>query len=67
MIAPVFELMPMLLVENTEVSRLRVACAADLGQQLRLASEQVIEGEFKDLKTPEIAPPSVTPSAELTS
>jgi hypothetical protein len=61
----------MLLVENTEVSRLRfpdpVACAADLGQQLRLASEQVIEGEFKDLKTPEIAPPSVTPSAELTS
>ncbi len=38
-----------------------------LGQQLRLASDQVIDGEFKEVKTPEIAAPSVTPSAELTS
>jgi hypothetical protein len=38
-----------------------------LGQQLRLASDQVIEGDFKEVKTPEIAAPSVTPSAELTS
>jgi hypothetical protein len=38
-----------------------------LGQQLRLASDQVVEGEFKEVKTPEIAAPSVTPSAELTS
>jgi hypothetical protein len=38
-----------------------------LGQQLRLASDQVIEGEFKEVKTPKIAAPSVTPSAELTS
>ncbi len=38
-----------------------------LGEQLRVASDQVIEGEFKEVKTPEIAGPSVTPSAELTS
>jgi hypothetical protein len=35
-----------------------------LGQQLRLASDQIVEGEFKEVKTPEIAAPSVTPSAE---
>ena len=35
-----------------------------LGEQLRVASDQVIEGEFKEVKTPEIAAPSVTPSAE---
>ncbi len=38
-----------------------------LGQQLRLASDQMIEGEFKEVKTPEIAAPSVTPSAEPAS